>query len=258
MGSALSFNGTTAYLDLGTMGSFGSSLTAGFYCKFYIKTTSTSAGNFINFNSGQEIYIGLNRKSDGSTSSGCIRFHLTDNAGHVLQGGCDTSTGFNDGNINTIEIIWVTGTNSYTLKVNGTSKTVTYTNTDTPSTFSNFSRKVIFGARDASGTIDGFFNCTLDNIQIGTTSSSLYGVYLLNEGTGTTTADTSGQGNTGTLSGSTLPSWVTGLVTDSINLQVNIGDTWKTVTGMQINIGDTWKTVTAAQINIGDAWKTIY
>ena len=42
------------------------------------------------------------------------------------------------------------------------------------------------------------------------------------------------------------------------NMQINIGDAWKTVDGMQINIGDVWKTVDGAQINIGDAWKTIF
>lgn len=42
------------------------------------------------------------------------------------------------------------------------------------------------------------------------------------------------------------------------NIQLNISDTWKTVSGMQINIGDSWKTITGAQINIGDSWKTIF
>lgn len=42
------------------------------------------------------------------------------------------------------------------------------------------------------------------------------------------------------------------------NLQLNIGDAWKSVDGVQINIGDAWKTVAGMQINIGDAWKTIY
>lgn len=41
-------------------------------------------------------------------------------------------------------------------------------------------------------------------------------------------------------------------------IQINIGDTWKTVESIQINIGDSWKEVTNAQINIGDTWKTIY
>lgn len=42
------------------------------------------------------------------------------------------------------------------------------------------------------------------------------------------------------------------------NLQLNIGDAWKTVDGMQINIGDVWKTVAGVQINIGDVWNTVF
>lgn len=46
--------------------------------------------------------------------------------------------------------------------------------------------------------------------------------------------------------------------TSGTNMQLNIGDSWKTISGMQINIGDSWKTVAGAQINIGDSWKTIF
>lgn len=42
------------------------------------------------------------------------------------------------------------------------------------------------------------------------------------------------------------------------NIQINISDVWKSVSGVQINIGDVWKPVTKAQINIGDVWKTIF
>ncbi|KKN35391.1 hypothetical protein LCGC14_0784180 [marine sediment metagenome] len=42
------------------------------------------------------------------------------------------------------------------------------------------------------------------------------------------------------------------------NLQVNIADSWKTVSEIKINIGDSWKTVTQIKINIGDSWKTVY
>lgn len=47
-------------------------------------------------------------------------------------------------------------------------------------------------------------------------------------------------------------------VATGTNMQINIGDTWKTVSGVKINIGDTWKTVTKIQINIGDIWKNIF
>lgn len=42
------------------------------------------------------------------------------------------------------------------------------------------------------------------------------------------------------------------------NMQLNIGDSWKTIDGMQINIGDVWKEVAGAQVNIGDSWKNIF
>ena len=41
-------------------------------------------------------------------------------------------------------------------------------------------------------------------------------------------------------------------------MQINIGDTWKTVSAAKINIGDTWKTVSGVKINIGDTWKTVF
>jgi hypothetical protein len=44
----------------------------------------------------------------------------------------------------------------------------------------------------------------------------------------------------------------------SKNMQLNIGDTFKTVTDVQLNIGDIWKPVTKAQINIGDSWKSVF
>lgn len=40
--------------------------------------------------------------------------------------------------------------------------------------------------------------------------------------------------------------------------QINIGDTWKTVSAKKINIGDAWKDIASEKINIGDAWKTIW
>lgn len=41
-------------------------------------------------------------------------------------------------------------------------------------------------------------------------------------------------------------------------LQVNIGGTWKTVSGIEVNVGGTWKTVSSVENNIGGAWKTSY
>lgn len=42
------------------------------------------------------------------------------------------------------------------------------------------------------------------------------------------------------------------------NMQINIGDSWKTVGAAKINIGDSWKEVVAIKQNIGDTWKDVF
>lgn len=41
-------------------------------------------------------------------------------------------------------------------------------------------------------------------------------------------------------------------------LEVNIGGTWKTVSGIEVNVGGTWKTVSSVETNIAGTWKTAY
>jgi hypothetical protein len=49
-----------------------------------------------------------------------------------------------------------------------------------------------------------------------------------------------------------------GTTTVSNIINLNIGDSWKTVTAIWVNIGDSWKAVTAVWLNIGDSWKQIW
>jgi len=42
------------------------------------------------------------------------------------------------------------------------------------------------------------------------------------------------------------------------NFQVNVDDTFKTVSAITLNKDDAWKSVAAAQVNVDDAWKTIF
>jgi len=46
--------------------------------------------------------------------------------------------------------------------------------------------------------------------------------------------------------------------TGGTNMQINISDSWKSISGMQLQVADSWRQVSSAKINIGDAWKTIY
>ena len=42
------------------------------------------------------------------------------------------------------------------------------------------------------------------------------------------------------------------------NIQINIGDIWKSVDALKINIGDVWKDVVAVKLNISDTWKDVF
>lgn len=48
------------------------------------------------------------------------------------------------------------------------------------------------------------------------------------------------------------------LAPSGTNMQINIGDSFKTVDAMKINISDTWKDVVAVKINIGDTWRDVF
>lgn len=206
---ALAFDGSQNYVSLGTMGNFGSNLGSGFYCSFQINTTQTTIGavfGMLNVSGTNAVQIEFN----STGGNGAIRAFLRDTTGKVLDGFA-SNVSANNGNTHTVEITMVPSTNSIVIKVDGVSKSISYSTQATPASFINFDSNVILGAKSNHGTINEFLACTLDNFQIGTSSSVLYGSYSFNEGTGTTTADSSGNGNTGTLTGSPLPTWVTGL-----------------------------------------------
>jgi len=211
---ALQFNGSTNYVSLGTLGNLGSNLGSGFYCKFDIKTTSTSQGIFgYSTGSNQIIEVGLNTNAAWTdVANHGLTIYLNANNNLLLSGGTSAPTiNFNDGATHTIIFTATPATNTITLSIDGVNQTVAYGGQQTPSTFVNFSSNFFIGARNNVGSPNLFLACTLDNFRIGTSSSNIYGSYLFNEGKGTITADSSGNGNNGTLAGSPLPSWVAGL-----------------------------------------------
>ncbi len=210
---SLLFDGVQNYVSLGTMGNFGSNLGNGFYCSFQIKTTST-ASKFVGFQQNNlTVSFAFNIKSNGGANTNSIYFKFGDTGGRFLQAGIDSPTiNFTNGNIHTIAFSVNFVTNTITATIDGVSQTITYNLQQTLSTFTNFTQPFYIGVYNNNGTPGNFFACTLDNFQIGTSSSVLYGSYSMNDGPGSTTiADSSGNGNTGTLTGSPLPTWVTGL-----------------------------------------------
>jgi hypothetical protein len=187
------------------MGNFGSNLGSGFYCSFQIKTTSTASASFGDVDATQLIKIFFN-----NTGNHQLRLQIYDNAGNILDGYNATPTiNFNDGGTHTVVITANFSTQVIVMTIDGIAQTVSYNTQMALSTWINFAYAFYIGARNSTGTAQQFYACTLDNFQIGTSPTALYGNYLFNEGSGTTTADSSGQGNTGTLSkgAGAYPTW---------------------------------------------------
>lgn len=222
--NALQFDGTQNYLDLGTLGSLGSNLGNGFYYRQDIKTSKTDKREqgivWTGSPSNCAIIIGLNNNSGGGTTSGCIRLYTRDQTGKQLAGATTSATNFNDGAKHIIEVIAVFSTNTITIKVDGVSKAITYTAQQTPSSFTDFNRIFPVGARNNAGSFDYYLASIVDNFQIGTSLSALYGSYSMDEGSGTTTANAGSVGGTATLTkgAGDYPAWVTGL-SGPINLK---------------------------------------
>ena len=136
--------------------------------------------------------------------------------------------------------------------------------------------EAIVGAKDATnakGTTSGWKRVTGLNISI--TAANIYWIAVQVDSapnTNTNYTDDAGE-KADTIIVSTLPDpWGASTLENTrlmsiyavyeaaagTNMQINIGDAWKSVAAMKINIGDAWKDVASAKINIGDAWKTIF
>jgi len=208
-GFAIQPDGSQSYASLGTLGNFGSNLGSGFYCSFQIKTTQTTEGYFFGeFNeaSSQEITVLANQAGNG-----IVTIYMQDANNKSLSAQSTSATNINNGSVHSVVVTIIPSTNTITLSIDGSSIPITYTNQHTPATFNNFTSSFYLGGESRYG-LGNPIACTLDNFQIGTSSSNLYGQYMgiYQKGTGTTLHDSSGNGNDGTLEGSPVPPWVLG------------------------------------------------
>jgi hypothetical protein len=74
-----------------------------------------------------------------------------------------------------------------------------------------------FGKLDDIGVYNRVLSASEVSTLYTTNTGGLAGAWALDEGSGTTTADSSGNGNTGNLSGTPLPTWTTGLVGNALS-----------------------------------------
>lgn len=212
-GSGLIFDGIQNYINLGTMGDFGSNWGSGFYMRFSIQV-KPNVQNKVGF--GNEatnktsFSITFNCEQNFQTANGKIMIRFNDQNNHILIAATENACDFNDGALHDLIFSVNFATRVVTITMDGTALSVLYSNRDTLNTFTNFSGNagnMFIMARQSSGNPSAFVKARLLGFKIGTSASNLYGDYNFAEGTGTEATDASGQGNTATLLGSPVPKW---------------------------------------------------
>jgi len=159
-GNALDFDGNGDYIDVGTLGSFGSNLNA-FTISMWLKWSHSSAWQtpfgWRNVDATPALYLYVNRRGDtGANSAGDIAFHLEDNDNDKLQFGT-VGESFNDGAWHHVVFrIIDASSNSAELYVDGDSQSIQFDATDSPNNFSNADRNIYLGARNVAGSTKNY------------------------------------------------------------------------------------------------------
>lgn len=222
---ALQFNGSTNFMSLGTLGDLGSNLANGFYIKFQTKTTTTAVATFGCGATGKEyVQIAFNRDQAGTAAPGKISIGIRNNpATKTLRAATSSATSFNDGSDHWVEIYVLPAINSVTIKVDDVSQSITYNEQQSPVEFVNFTAgaggasltneasNFFMGSNNYNGVKGEYFNGIFDTVLIGVSQTDLYGIYLMDDGAGTTVINSSTKAGNAGIGGSPLPSWVTGL-----------------------------------------------
>jgi len=168
-GEALSFDGENDYIDVGTLGNFGSELDSD-TISFWLKTSSTSRITTVHvFNAEPSLqFFGTEINSNGTSTPlpGSIYFQIRDTSGNRLNA-YTGDVGVNNGGWHHVVITENCSTNEIKIYLDGTQKTVTYRDQQTPSNFVNFDQNVPIGARRTnSGTLDLYYDGILDEPRI--------------------------------------------------------------------------------------------
>jgi hypothetical protein len=145
------FNGSSQYVNAGTIGSFGSLLSSGATFECWAKTTSTAGmaicgslpAAFAN-----AILVAVNQNDVGGNNVGVVRAWIADAASNRLSGATTGTPWVNDGFPHHIAVCWNVAGKAITVYIDGVANSVTLTNNATLSTFANYSADVYLGARN--------------------------------------------------------------------------------------------------------------
>lgn len=164
--TAVTFDGINDYAAATNSTGFGSVMDGSSF-EFILSTTTTNRlrlfGTYnLGTNTAVEITLNENGFGNGALANG-VRLYLRADGGTDL-GATFTNASLFSGDFHHLVLTYDStgGANRVTAFVDGVAQTMTYTNSNAPSNFSNFGFDPTLGARNVRGAIGSFFPGTID------------------------------------------------------------------------------------------------
>lgn len=221
--AGLRFDGVNDYVDIGSLGSFGTSLNNDGLCSFAfrMRTTSTAHSAILGVGNGAlntTLYIGKNRNSAGTTTTDKIGIFIRNNSNVYQNVGTTNAIDVTDGNLHHYVVQRVS---RYVWEVwqDGVSKTMTNPSAsgDLTSGFTNFNYGVCVGASGGSSltsysSLDlseliiyqrALTQSEIENLYLGTIPSGAFRHFNLTQ-SNEVAIDSSANAINGVISGATL------------------------------------------------------
>jgi len=164
-----SYNGTSSFTDIGTLGNFGSLLDTGTYTfSFWFNSTDTDAlAAFGRLNTGATTLISIqfNRNYLNAYTVGDISISVRDEAGLIIVAG-SPQLGVFDGSWHFIVWVITPSSNTYLGYVDGAAMTITKNSASNLGTTANLGAGFYIGAMNNRGTTSSFQTCFIDDFAI--------------------------------------------------------------------------------------------
>jgi hypothetical protein len=193
--TALELDGSNDFINITPMGTFGSNMGTGITFAAWINTTTsvtpTNIMGIVNTGALDTLLtINLNVDAVGAGDVGKISVLLRDEDGNVLDGGTTNDETWRDGAWHFLVVTVDGPNNTIQIVIDNSSAPITYNNQQTPDNFIDFDFDMVLGARNLRGTVQRFYDGTLDEVGIwNRTLSSAEMTQLYNDGNGITWTD---------------------------------------------------------------------
>lgn len=170
---AVTLNGDADYIDIGTMGNFGTGLDTNFFIfSIWFNSSNTTSiqclTGITNDGTATQLYIGLN-SNNGTLDAHDIRIFRRDDDGQMRSGTVSLAAGVCDGNWH--NLIVASGSTSISVWLDTIAQSVTYNQAGTSDNIANFGYSLFIGANNSRGTPGQFFVGSITEIVIWSSST---------------------------------------------------------------------------------------